>query len=168
MNTTYLTLIAAIGAVLAQPMKAEMHVRSVCDALNSAADRQAIVIHAVIASNRHGTFLVEGTGQDPCPGWRRRFLTAPSAIPLVFGSYSGVHVPDDLSRENMAFILRLKRPAKEDPRTRLVVTARGVLIRKRWPLIFRMADGSYCCWGEGIGGGSASVLVLTSSLVEDR
>jgi hypothetical protein len=169
MKTAYLTFIATT-AVWWWPhsLRAQVRALSVCQALNSAADHQRVLIHAAIASTQHQTYLFEGNGRDPCPGWRKRFFTAPSAIPIVFGSYSGVHVSDNLLRDNLEFVQRLKGLQKADPSALRMVKIGGVLIRKRWTLVFRRANQAYVGWGEGLDGGSAALLVVTSAAIEDR
>jgi hypothetical protein len=62
----------------------------------------------------------------------------------------------------------LNRFQKANPDARLTVTIRGIVIRRRWPLVFWNSKGEYCCWGEGIDGGVAAVLVVTSTPIEDR
>jgi hypothetical protein len=166
MSSASLKFAVVIAAGWPQLLCGQTRPMSVCDALNSAADRQVVVIRAAIASTPHQTFLFEGTGRDPCPGWRKRFFTAPSVIPTIFGSYAGVHVPDNLLLENLHFVQHLKSIQQVKPSAQLFVTVKGVLIRKRWPLIFRNSDGIYCCWGEGVDGGSAAVLVVTSTPIE--
>ena len=168
MKITCLTFIVTVSAAWAQSLGAPARPLSICEALNSAFDHQAVLIHGAIGSTRHTTYLFEGTGQDPCPGWRKRFFTAPSAIPIVVGSYSGVHVPDKLFRDYLDFEQRLKSLQRANPSASNMVTIGGVLIRSRWPLIFRRADGGYVGWGEGLDGGSAALLVVTSVPVEDR
>jgi len=164
MKTAHLTLIALIAAGWPQSLSAQARALGVCDALSSVADHQVVVIRAAIGIG-HQTYLFEGAGDEPCPGWRRRFFTAPSVIPLLFGSYSGVLVSERVRRDNIDFMLRLK---KENPSARHLVTVSGVLIRKPWLLSFRGADGSWGGWGEGLDGGAAAALVLTSVPIEDK
>jgi len=167
MKTAYLTFIAMIAG-WPQHLNAQVRPLSVCEALNSAGDHRAVLIHAAIASTQHQTYLFEGTGRDRCPGWRKRFFTAPSAIPIVFSSYSGVHVSDTLFRENLDFVQHLRSLQKANPSAHHMVTISGVLIRKSWALIFRRAGGAYVGWGEGLDGGSAALLVVTSAPIWDR
>jgi len=139
----------------------------VCDALNSAVDNQAVVIHAAIASTQHGNFLFEeGTSPEPCPGWPNHLFTAPPVIPLILGSYAGVDVSHDLFWKNVELLLRLRTLQKANPSLVHMVTVSGIVIRKRWPLIFRNRKGEYCCWGEGPDGSYAALLVVTSPLTE--
>jgi hypothetical protein len=168
MNTANLKFIAIIAAAWPLSMKAQVWPLGVCDALNSIRDHQAVVIRAAVASTRHQTFLFEGTGKDPCPGWPRRFFTAPSVIPIVIYSYSRVHVSDDQARRTLDFELRLKKLQEADPSAPHMVTLSGVLIRKRWLLVFRTSDGTYCCGGVGLDGGYAALLVVTSIVAEGR
>jgi hypothetical protein len=164
----YLLFVAAIAAWCPRALCGQLRPLSVCEALNSVADHQSVRIRAELASTRHETYLFEGTGQDPCPGWRKRFFTAPASLPIIIGSYSGVRVSHDLFRDNLEFVLHLKDLYKTNPSAHHMVTIKGVLIRKPWMLIFRSADGSYFGFGEGIEGGSAALLVVTSPIMEDR
>ena len=141
---------------------------SVCQVLNSASDHQTVSIHAALALTRHQSYVFEGTGRDPCPGWPKRFLTAPAAIPLFLGKYAGVPVSDQLVHDFLDFSQKLRTLESANPSARHMVTITGVLIRKRWPLIFRSGDGTYVGWGEGLDGGSAAILVVTSIPIEDR
>jgi hypothetical protein len=164
MNIRHICLVTFLANGWAHSLSAEERPLSVCEALNKSADHQRVVIRAKIAIS-HQIYLFEGTGQDPCPGWRKRFFTAPSAIPLLFGSFSGVPVSDEVRRTSTDFVLRLR---KTDRATDHIVTATGVLLRKPWPLSFRAADGTWGGWGSGIDGGSGSILVLTSVPIEDH
>jgi hypothetical protein len=162
MNRAYLAFFAVIAAGC--PLSADAQVRplTVCEALTSVRDREAIVIRAHVVSV-HWTELLEGTGEDPCPGWPRRFFTAPSAMPLLWGSIFGVHVSEAVLHDCIEFGVRLHKLQKEDPSNRRAVTVNGVLMRKRWPVIFMAHDGTYCCWGLGPDGGYAALLVVTSA-----
>jgi hypothetical protein len=168
MKIAYLAFIATAVAAWPQSPDAEARRVGVCEVLNSAADHQTVLIHAAIASNGHMTYLFDGTGNDPCPGWRKRFFTAPSSIPILTASYSGVPVSSGLSREYIDFSQRLKSLQRANPSTHHMVTISGVVIRKRWPLIFRRGDGSYVDFGGGVDGGHEALLVVTSAPVLDR
>jgi len=164
---TYLIFMATIAAAGSLPLSAQERTLGLCETLNSAVNHQAVVIHTPMGVTRHGTFLFEGTGQDPCPGWPKRFFTAPSAIPVIIGYYPGIRVSDDLYRDNFDFVQRLRTLEKANPSFRHMVTIRGVLVRKPWLLSFRGRDGSYGGWGEGVNGGAAAVLVVTAP-IEDH
>lgn len=116
---------------------------SVCEALDSPVGHEELTIRGLLTGEfHHGFFLSDGLGTDPCPGWRRRFLTAPSVLGLLFQSARGVEITDKEEQLDRAFIENLwdvsgKRPVKQ------VVTVRGVAVRDRWSLIFRRADGTY-------------------------
>lgn len=139
----------------------------VCAALNSAADHQEVVIHAAMVWYRHGTYIFEGTGREPCPGWPKRFFTAPANIPLNLGRYPGLLLNNQLFWDLMDFCHYLGRLHKANPSSRQMVTIRGVIIRKALPLIYRSWDGGYIGWGEGIDGGNAAMLVVTSVPILD-
>jgi len=162
MNRASVAFLAVIAAGCPLSAKAQVHPLTVCEALNSVRDHETIAIRAPVVSV-HGTALLEGTGQDPCPGWPQRFFTAPSAIPLLFGSIFGVHVSPSVLHDSIEFVVRLRKLQEENPSNRHTVTVNGVLIRKRWPIIFRAHDGTFCCWGLGPHGGYAALLVVTST-----
>jgi hypothetical protein len=167
-SSACLTILATVAAGWPLVLNAETRPLSVCEALNSTADHQAVVIHAAIVTYRHGAYIFEGTGQDPCPGWPKRFFTAPAAIPLFLGPFRGVHLPDGMVQGYLDFSRRLRNLQSSSPSVRHMVTISGVIIRKPWPLIFRNTDGTYGGWGEGIDGSSAAMLVVTSVPLEDR
>lgn len=116
---------------------------SVCEALDLRSSHEELTIRGLLTGEiHHGFFLSQGIDADPCPGWRRRFITAPSVMGLVFQSALGVAVTEREQQLNRAFIETLwnvsgNRPVKQ------VVTVRGTAVRDRWPLIFRRADGTY-------------------------
>ncbi len=168
MRLLILIALAAFTGKLTQLANAQTRSLSVCDALTSGVDHQVVVIHAAIALYRHGTYIFEGTGQDPCPGWRKQFFTAPASIPLAIASYPGVSVPTNIFRDNADILSRIRNRQQANSIARFMVTVRGVLIRKSLPLIFRRLDGKYVGFAEGIDGTSAALLVATSVLVEDR
>lgn len=162
-----LRLVTLTLAAWPQSLSAQPRPLGVCEALNSAVDHQAVVIHANLALTPHLTYVFDGTADEPCPGWRKRFITAPAAIPILIGSYSEVRVPDSLRNDLTNFLLHL-RGRTVNRSGRFMVTISGVLIRKPWLLTFRGATGEYVGWGEGLYGGFAALLVVTSVPIEDR
>lgn len=132
-------LIALRGASPAQTTP-----RTVCETLTSAADHQEVHITGEISgSYRHGFGISEGINGDPCPGWRRQFLTSPSVIPLSFKALAGVRLTEEQERLNQRFFDRLFSLDEEHQLGRFKVSVTGVFIRRPWPLIFRRADGTY-------------------------
>src|SRR5579863_1830773 len=125
MKALFLAL-AALGLIGAQPITAESRTMTVCEALNSAADHQPVVIRGTFFSFRHGTFISQGTGDDPCPGWPRYLFTAPSMIPIYLYSYSGVSVPDQLRHDMFDFLARFRSAHNGDPYANHVVTIRSM------------------------------------------
>lgn len=168
MKIAYLTLMVTITIGCPKLTHAQARPLSVCEALNASTDHQTVLIHAAVAATRHETYLFDGNGQDPCPGWRKRFFTAPAAIPLVTVSYAGVQVPTRLFQDYLDLEQRLKSLQSANPFARNMVTIKGVVIRKPWTLIFRQADGAYVGLGAGLNGTSAALLVVTSAAVVDR
>ena len=167
MKTLHLIVTVTIAIGLPESLVAQTRPLGICQALNSAANHQLVTIHGRVVLS-HGDYLVEGTGRDPCPGWRTRLFTAPASIPLVIESYNGVRVPEGLIRNYVDFMVRLRSLQKANPSAQHMVTISGVLIRKALPLSFRGSGGSYAGWGEGAEGGFAAELVVTSLPVEDR
>jgi hypothetical protein len=164
MKTVNLALIALIAAGCSQSLRAQPRPLGVCEALNSVADHRTVVIHALMGIS-HQTYLYEGNGEEPCVGWRRRFLTAPAVIPVLFGSFSWVLVSEKVRRDSIDFVRHLKQLNLS---ANHMVMVNGVLIRKPWTLSFRGVDGSWAGWGMGLEGGDAALLVLTSAPGEDR
>ncbi len=162
-----LALMAISVAALSPSLGAQTQPLGVCEALNSASDHQAVVLHAAVAAS-HQTYLFEGTGQEPCPGWRTHFFSAFSVIPIVFGSFSGINVPDNVRRELIGFGVRLRGLQRADPSARHMVTMRGVLVRKPLALGFKGTNGQWGGWGEGLDGAYAAVLVVTAPPIEDQ
>jgi hypothetical protein len=144
-------------------MAAEPRVLGVCEALNSVSDHQAVVIRGEYGGG-HMTLIYEGDPSEPCLGWPKRFFTAPASIPVFGVSYAGVFVSREMSRAFFDFSMRVR---KAGPAARHTVTVSGVIIRKPLLLSFRGRDGTYIGWGEGLYGGCAAVLVLTSVPVEN-
>jgi hypothetical protein len=158
----HLTFALIIAGQLSLQLHAEQRQLGVCEALKSGEDHQTVEIRATIAATNHSVLLYEGDAHEPCPGWRSRFLTAPSAILLLFGSYPGIQVSGDTTREIDDFLNRIRALQRAEPSARRIVTVRGVLIRKRLPLMIRGVDGVYCCWGEGVNGDFGAALVVTA------
>jgi hypothetical protein len=148
--------------LIACAASAQTKTLSVCEALDSGVDGQEVVLRGVIAGeSHHGFGLSEGIDGDPCPGWRRRFLTTPSFILFDYFSHLGVHLTKEQEQLNLYFLRRLSFLLSPNT-SRSGVKIKGVLVRKPWPLIFRRQDGTY--WGNGFGqdGWCPTVLVITS------
>jgi hypothetical protein len=154
-------LLVATLSIAANP---EPRTVGVCEALDSIGDHQTVAIRATLSLNRHGTFLVEGTGNDPCPGWPSHFFTAPSAIPVFNGPGFDVRVPGVEVQRTLDILVKLRNAHIANPSRTFSTTLNGVLIRKRWSLIVRYPDGTY--HGDGFGPASdcAALLVVTSVL----
>ena len=155
--------IALLAAAFPVTVTAQPRTVGVCEALNSIGDHQPASIRGTLSMTRHGAFLVEGTGTEPCQGWPQRLFTAPSAIPLFNGSYSGVRVPDGQIQRTLDFFKRLRNFQNAERSPRPVATVSGVLIRKTWLLVFRYPDGTYHGGGVGPDGAYAALLVVTSA-----
>jgi len=166
MRRAYRIFIGAVFIGWAFSMSAQVRPLGVCEALNSVEDRQQVVIRAAVRSTRHGIFLFEGTGQDPCPGWPARLFTAPATIPLLSATYPGVGTSIEQARKSENLALRLRRLQASNPASLYIVTVRGVILRKRLLLTVRFGDGSYCCGGFRLDGSYAALLAVTAILDE--
>ena len=143
--------------------KAQSAVSSVCELLDNAQNDQVVVVRALAWSHIHGAFLSDRLSGDPCPGWRTRILTAPSALPLTSSPNAGVRLTAEQKRLGWDFLLELRSFSRRNPGQPLPVTITGAIVRKSSPMIFRRADGEY--WGNGFGpsGGFPAVLVIQSA-----
>jgi len=143
---------------------AELKTYSVCQAINQAAsiNGKAVVIRGLFGGTEfHGGFLSQTLSDDPCPGWRSKYLTSPSAILLGSDATTGSRkaVANILSPCFIAYRSRAFR--------RYPVEIVGIFWRKSsFPLIFRRPDGSYVGWystGFGEGSGYPFMLVATAA-----
>jgi hypothetical protein len=153
--TSIFLLVACDASAQTKPM-------GVCEALESPAGQREVVLRARLGGGHyHGWVLVDTFSDDPCPGWRRRFFTAPPWIPLYFSSDLGVQLAKEQERRNFEFLLKLyklDRPSWVRP----TITIRGVLVKQFWPLIFRAKDGQYI--GDALGphnNAALAVLIMT-------
>jgi hypothetical protein len=161
-TNAYLKLAIVVATGIVAVAHAEVGPLTVCEALSSIRDREDVTIHAPLLLTRHLTAVAEAfDNSDPCPGWPRRFFTAPSVIPLT-GPLFGVRVSVEVWRKALDFFGCQRMRQRENPSYHPMMTVRGVLLRKTWPLIFRGHDGEYFGWGFGLDGASAALLVLTS------
>jgi hypothetical protein len=163
MKILFLAL-TALGLIGAPPITAQPRTMTVCEALNSAADHQPVVIRGRIVAFHRAAWITQGTGDDPCPGWPRYLFTAPSIIPVCLYSCSGVSVPDPLRRDVFDFLERLVSAWRADPHAKHVVTIRGVFVRNPWPFDFRTREGD---WLELNRYAAVAQLVVTSVPVEE-
>jgi len=135
--------------------------------LESARDHQEVVVRARAFAHVHGTILTDAFSNDPCPGWRQHFFTAPSAVPLYFDLFSGVQLTSVQQRLNREFYLRLRSLWGPHPKYS-AVTLVGVVVRKSWPLIIRRFDGEYFGNAMGPQGECPAVFVLKQVLNESE
>jgi hypothetical protein len=158
-----IVVVASIGCAAAQTQPL-----SVCQVLDSARDHQEVIVRARAFAHYHGSLLTDGFSSDPCPGWRKRFFTAPSWIPLCFDSFLGVQLTGEQQRLNREFFLRLSGLRMGSPSKYSAVTLMGVAVRKPWPLIFRRGDGEYFGNAMGQNGAFPVVFVLSDVLEESE
>ena len=120
---------------------------SVCEMLNSATEHQHLTVRGeVMGEPHHGYYLgEEGLDGDPCPGWRRRFLTSPSALRLGLFSNFGVQLTQAQADSNLAFLRRLNMVSRGSV-IRCNVTVEGVFARQPSFWMIRRSNGAYQCW----------------------
>jgi hypothetical protein len=131
-----LVFVAAVGAQTV-PTKAY----SVCDVvgLSTTLAGKTILVRGLLGGTaQHGYMLYQGLADDPCPGWPRRYFTAPSAILLSFS------LPEDDGAARTSAVLPCVRAYQAKGNKRLAAEIEGTLVKKRWfPIIFRRPDGAY-------------------------
>jgi hypothetical protein len=138
---------------------------SVCEVLNSTLDHWETTIRGKISgSSHHGFFLSEGINADPCPGWPRRFFTAPAVIGLYLASALGVEVTEEQKASNIAFLRRLRKEKRPYEPT---FTITGVVVRRPWSPTYRRADGNYMSLPDEYGWLRA-VIVMKSTKEENN
>jgi hypothetical protein len=134
---------------------AQTKVMGVCEALNSAISSEEVIIHGTYNSWMEGAGFSEGLDGEPCPGWRKRFFTAPAFI-------DASRFSERMSLEQkQAYFEILKKQVSAHGAFTGPLAIKGVLIKKFWLFIFRGRDGVY--WGNGFGpyGGYLAELVMT-------
>jgi len=152
--------IALAGIVLSAPLLGADS-RTTCDVLDNRGDlvgRTVVVRGLLGGSDRHGYTIQQGPNRDPCPGWRSRFLTAPSVIPLDLGVVGTRTIDPGVS----SCIAASRRGGP----TLVTIEVVGTLLeRSRSPMIFRRADGSYfSLFAHGFGrSGEYPVMILVQS-----
>ena len=157
-------LVSATLCTICPAQNVEPKAYSVCQAIDQAwaLNGRTVVIRGFFGGTEfHGHFISQSTNDDPCPGWRAKYLTSPSAI--VLGSYGST-----ASRQAVARVLS---PCLDIYRVqgfkRYSAEVLGVFRRKRlFPLVFRRSDGSYVGWystGFGEGAGYPFMLVATAA-----
>jgi hypothetical protein len=163
--TLRLALPILLGLAVTLPAMAQREPLSVCQMLNSARERQEVTVRGVIRGGRHGYFLTESTGDEPCPGWPKRYFTSPSVVYLNLFASFGVQLTDDEKRLNLDLLRRLA-PLRVGTLNSYGVTVSGVFAKRPWLRTFRHADGTYSCIGAGYDGDCLGVFVVRSILAE--
>jgi hypothetical protein len=153
-----------LGACYA--LRAQNRPLTVCEALDSSRDHQQVVIRGDVFTPRESGGLSEGLGGEPCKGWPRHYFTAPSVIPIFLSSMPGVALTEAQTAQNKAFRLRLIEVRTALRSAPYVVTLKGTLLRKAFPIIFRRSDGFYAGLGFGPNGEYSAVLVVQEILDE--
>lgn len=138
-----LSILVYVAGML--PAMAQSEPLRVCQMLNSARERQEITVRgAIIGEPHHGYSLSEGMGNEPCPGWPKRFFTSPSAVGLTI-QLTGEH-----GQRNRDLLRRLNTLSGEHILKPYWVTVTGFLKRRPWLRTFRHADGTYSCFGAAV------------------
>jgi hypothetical protein len=132
-------------------------VLTVCEVLDNSKQLNGsmVTVHGYLqGSSRHGYSLyasAEGR-DDPCPGWRRRYLTAPSIIEL------GEALEPTGATSYAALITETKRRASGGDFASIRVEVVGQLIRKDFFFINKQSEGGFAGNGFGENGGRAVIL----------
>ena len=156
-------------AVLALPYMTTMsqgEPLSVCQMLSSTREYQEVTVRGVITGGHHGYFLADESGDEPCPGWPKRYFTSPAGVGLNFFSSLGVQLTDDQYRLNVDFLRRLGTLRGGHNLNSYRVTVRGVFAKRPWLRTFRHADGTYSCFAAAYDGDCLGVFVVRSIVSE--
>ena len=146
-------------------MMAQSEPLSVCQMLNFSRQGQEVTVRGVITGGRHGYFLTEGIGDEPCPGWPKRYFTSPAGVYLNFFSSLGVQLTAEEKRLNLDFVLHRLGALRGGQEVEHRATIKGVLARRPWLLAFRHTDGTYSCIGRP--DEWCLVIVVVRSIVSD-
>jgi hypothetical protein len=165
MSALRLALLALPSLAGILPAMAQTAPLSVCQMLSSTRERQEVTVRGVIQGGHHGYFLTEGIGDEPCPGWPKRYFTSPSGVGLAFFSWLGVQLTDDQKRLNLDFLRRLGTLRGERTLS-YSVTVSGVFAKRPWLRTFRHADGTYSCFAAASDGDCLGVFVVRSIVSE--
>ena len=139
---------------------------TVCQMLSSTRERQEVTVRGVIGGGYHGYFLTDESGDEPCPGWPRRYFTSPASVGLALFSWLGVQLTDDQTRLNLDFLRRLGTLRVGGTLSSYRFTVVGVLAKRPWLRTFRHADGTYSCFGAANDGDCLGVFVIRSVVSE--
>jgi hypothetical protein len=151
--------------LLALAQSSDGGLQDVCSVLNKgmALDHAPVVISGLIGGSPfHGYYLKMNTGHEPCPGWRKTVLTAPAMISIVWSDDYGVTLSRDERAANQSVLMSLQRRYSEGRLAPLPAVVSGVLIPKRFAMIFRHENGSYRGNGFGEEGACAAAIVVKS------
>ena len=137
-----LALLSLVAGVHAAEPPAE-RVYSVCEVVDHSGRLvgQTITVRGFL----DGSFVNQGLTRDPCPGWRSRYFTSPSAIILSLGGKT--ESPEAVALWRCIVLFR------EGGYTPLQAEITGTLVKKSpFPVIFRRPNGSYySLFGSGFG-----------------
>ena len=100
-------LFVLLNVAATLPAMAQGQPLSVCQMLNSIREHQEVTVRGVITGGYHGYLLRDESGNEPCPGWPKRYFTSPAAVGLEFFSLLGVQLTDDEKRLDFDFLRRL-------------------------------------------------------------
>jgi hypothetical protein len=152
--------IAAVLLALTAGAAAQIRTLGVCEALNSTISREEVVIQGRLTLWQHGMAFFEEPNAAPCPGWRRRFFTAPAAIDITFESIPEARTP--IRREEaLEFLRKISARSVRGTVTIPSLSLRGVLAKKFWPCIFRARGGEWIGQGFGANGAYLAELIVT-------
>jgi hypothetical protein len=144
MGSLYFAFAAVVTLTL---VDAQPRTMTVCELLDSnPRDRQEVTVRGWIPGNSsHAINLFERTG-EPCPGWRRRFMTAPAVIGLSFRSGLDVKLTPEQERSNRDFVVNWARLRNDRIGYMVGVRLSGIVRRK--PIILTFKSPRWP-WGGG-------------------
>jgi len=148
--------LVALSSVHAGP---PLQVCEVLDRSNELNNHMITVRGFLSGSPAHGySLFASPSGTDePCPGWRREFLTAPAVIELgqpIEGTPGG--------EEYRGLSLEMSRRYQAHDYSTLEVVVKGRLHRKWLLFINKHSSGAYIGNGYGQNGGRAAILQIAS------
>jgi hypothetical protein len=162
-------------AAIFYPARSQTRSLTVCEAYDRhISSGQDVVIQALIAGeSHHGYYLIESLSGEACPGWPKRFFTAPPFMGLAFGSFGGVQVSKEQERADMAFLDKLWQLSRAKQFSPFRVLVSGVIVKKSWSMTFRLpipiwSGGDPIYQGNGWGAyGEIPALIVAKSIRED-
>jgi len=156
---------------MAAAFASDMRQYSVCEVLNRSSEingRVVQVVGLIQGSPFHGYLMSQSQRDDPCPGGRERFLTAPSSLLLIWRSSYGVTLTANEERGNQLLLEELRRRYMNRQVLPSQVEVTGTVVSKAFPVILRRSDGVYQGNGFGDFGGYPVLVVVKRATIVSR